>query len=59
MIQLWLVQLAVHEGGEVVELLLSHHGLGVHRLVGKPLLGTLERVCLPGQHLQNGTLGVP
>ena len=59
MIQFWLVQLAVHKGGEVLELLLSHHGLGVHRLIGEPLLGTLERVSLPGQHLQNGTLGLP
>ena len=34
----WLVESAVHAGGEVVELLGLKHGGGQHRLIGDPLL---------------------
>ena len=49
MINIRVVEPAVHESGKVIELLRLQHGRGQHRLVGDPLL----RPHLRGEMLRN------
>ena len=44
---MWLIELAVEEGGEVLDLLLGGERGVEHGRVGDPLLGTGGRVRLP------------